>query len=71
MMQRYPIPRCFAKRVRIWLIARELTFLATTKSSQEYDSAGFVLPELPQERTACENTLVGGRGEGLNGDTVS
>ena len=35
-----PIPGCFAARVWIWLILKGLTFLATTKSSEECVAEG-------------------------------
>jgi hypothetical protein len=71
MSQRYPHPGCFVKRVWICLIIKELTFLATTKSPQEYETA-WLRPHGWLQNLSDGGYTQGCREkEGGNGDTVS
>jgi hypothetical protein len=48
-----PHPGCFAQRVWICLIAKELRFGATTKSLQEYMDKGFSVSAVGENRLGC------------------
>jgi hypothetical protein len=71
LSQTYPHPGCFAKRVWICLIAKGSTFLAATKSLQQYEMTVLVASGRAQNLKRCEDTVGWGKRRERNGDTVS
>ena len=69
--RRYTHPGCFDERVRIWLIAKEFTFFATTKSPEQCERAGFTLRAVAQieERSLWRRCEFSGTaaGKGVSG----